>query len=464
MTDKINLFINELIKIVNPAEYELFFKNSKFDFSKACDSSDFEGKPIITIFCPQIWVKENISNKFLDIIKILYKQIFGVDVWVEFIINNSFANDIPLKLEQVPTPKIQPVLDNENNFLLFKENNFNSKYTFENFVVGDSNQFARAAAWAVATNPGKQFNPLFIYGGPGLGKTHLMQAIGHYARINFAKLNVLYITSEEFTNKFISALSQRKPQVFRESFNQVHLLLIDDIQFLVGKEQTQEVFFHTFNSLHNSGHQLVISSDKPPKELSTFEERLRTRMEWGLQADIQPPRFETRLAILKQLNENIKSNIGNDALEFIATHFKSDIREIEGAFNKLFAYSSIYNEVNVNACKTIFKDIIAEEHIPKNIPISKIVVAVGKHLNIEFDVIMSNKRDQPIAYARQLSMYCCKEISDYPYKYIGNFFSKDHSTVIHACKKIQELIDSDHNLLELVNSIKKNILNERSPE
>ena len=454
MVEKIENFINELSKIINPTEYELFFKNSKFDFSQA------EENHIVIITSPHGFIKENLKNKFLDIIKELYIKMYNKIVWIEFKIDKSLSKDTELTLQSEPAEVIRPS-NSDGNIVIFNENNFNEKYTFENFVVGDSNQFARASAWAVATNPGKHFNPLFIYGGPGLGKTHLMQAIGHYVRKHYPKLKVVYITSEEFTNKFINALTQKKTHLFREKFQQIDILLIDDIQFLVGKEQTQETFFHTFNSLHSSGRQLIISSDKPPKELSSFEERLRSRMEWGLQADIQQPRYETRLAILKQLNEYNGSNIESDALEFIATNFKTDVRELEGAFNKVFAFTKAYPDADINIYKSIFKDIIENGEMHKNIPIPKIIKAAGKYLNIDTEQIMSNKRDQPIAFGRQLAMYLSKEICDYPYKFIGKAFNKDHSTVIHSCKKIQEMIDTDHGLLETVNKIKKNILNER---
>ena len=454
MVEKIENFINELSKIINPTEYELFFKNSKFDFSQA------EENHIVIITSPHGFIKENLKNKFLDIIKELYIKMYNKNVWIEFKIDKSLSKDTELTLQSEPAEVIRPS-NSDGNIVIFNENNFNEKYTFENFVVGDSNQFARASAWAVATNPGKHFNPLFIYGGPGLGKTHLMQAIGHYVRKHYPKLKVVYITSEEFTNKFINALTQKKTHLFREKFQQIDILLIDDIQFLVGKEQTQETFFHTFNSLHSSGRQLIISSDKPPKELSSFEERLRSRMEWGLQADIQQPRYETRLAILKQLNEYNGSNIESDALEFIATNFKTDVRELEGAFNKVFAFTKAYPDADINIYKSIFKDIIENGEMHKNIPIPKIIKAAGKYLNIDTEQIMSNKRDQPIAFGRQLAMYLSKEICDYPYKFIGKAFNKDHSTVIHSCKKIQEMIDTDHGLLETVNKIKKNILNER---
>ena len=454
MVEKIENFINELSTIINPTEYELFFKNSKFDFSQA------EENHIVIITSPHGFIKENLKNKFLDIIKELYIKMYNKNVWSEFKIDKSLSKDTELTLQSEPAEVIRPS-NSDGNIVIFNENNFNEKYTFENFVVGDSNQFARASAWAVATNPGKHFNPLFIYGGPGLGKTHLMQAIGHYVRKHYPKLKVVYITSEEFTNKFINALTQKKTHLFREKFQQIDILLIDDIQFLVGKEQTQETFFHTFNSLHSSGRQLIISSDKPPKELSSFEERLRSRMEWGLQADIQQPRYETRLAILKQLNEYNGSNIESDALEFIATNFKTDVRELEGAFNKVFAFTKAYPDADINIYKSIFKDIIENGEMHKNIPIPKIIKAAGKYLNIDTEQIMSNKRDQPIAFGRQLAMYLSKEICDYPYKFIGKAFNKDHSTVIHSCKKIQEMIDTDHGLLETVNKIKKNILNER---
>ncbi len=451
--NKKEIFIEELKKIIGSADFDLWFRPSVFDFSQEEENS------IITIITPYVYIQDNIKTKFLNKMKDLYDGLFHKKIWFDFKVERKKDN-LELELEQ-PAPTYELTKTNEGDSVDgFKNSVLNPKYTFENFIVGDSNQFARAAAWAVATNPGKQFNPLFIYGGSGLGKTHLMQAIGHYVIKNFPKLKVLYITSEEFTNKFINALTQKKTHIFREKFHQIDLLLIDDIQFLIGKEQTQEVFFHTFNSLHSSGRQLVISSDKPPKDLLSFEDRLKNRMEWGLQADIQPPRFETRLAILKQQNEQLNANINIEVLEFIAEHFTSDVRELEGAFNKVFAFSHTYTEINLSVCRNIFKDIIEDKKIVKNVSIKKIIKTVCKYYNIDYDLIMSNKRDQPITFARQLAMYLCKEISDYPYKFIGKEFNKDHSTVIHSFKKIQEMLNTDTGLLENINLIKKNILND----
>jgi len=469
MNSKLDVLLNDLKKKISLGDFELWFKSSHFDLSEIGDNG------ILSIICPAVYVKENLKNKFLDVIKDSAEIIFGKEIWIEFKVDHKLhsfkTNTTADSDDSLFELELKPPEDNdsdskknksaeENQITIFKEINLNPKNTFENFVVGDSNQFARAAAWAVATNPGKQFNPLFIYGGSGLGKTHLMQAIGHYVIKAQPRLKVLYITSEEFTNKFINALTQKKLPLFREKFIQIDLLLIDDIQFLVGKEQTQEVFFHTFNSLHSSGRQLVISSDKPPKELSSFEDRLRNRMEWGLQADIQPPKFETRLAILKQLNEFMSANVNQDVLEFIAGNFTSDIRELEGAFNKVYAFSKAYQDISIDICKsTLFKDIIEDKKIVKNISIQKIIKIVAKYYNIDPELLTSTKRDQHIAFIRQLAMYLCKEICDYPYKYIGGEFEKDHSTVIHSYKKIQEMIGTDHLLLESINTIKKNILN-----
>jgi chromosomal replication initiator protein len=449
MSGKAELFLSKLKNEINPTDYNIWFEPSVFDFSKLNDK-------IIIIICSASYIRENIKTRFINTLKNIWFDLFQEKIWFDFRIDKSMTN----KLELESKNAIQPdKTDVDDNIGYFKTNDLNDRYTFKNFVVGDSNQFARAAAWAVATNPGKQFNPLFIYGGPGLGKTHLMQAIGHYVVQNQPGLKVLYITSEEFTNKFINALTQKKTHIFREKFLQIDILLIDDIQFLKDKEQTQEVFFHTFNSLHNSGKQVVISSDKSPKELASFEDRLRNRMEWGLQADIQPPRYETRLAILRQLNETMEAEFNQDILEYIAENFKSDVREIEGAFNKVFAFKQAYKEMDLNLCKNLFKDIIEDENkIVQNVPMTLIIKEVGRTLNVDLEQILSNKRDQPIAYARQVSMYLCKEITDHPYQYIGKEFGKDHSTVIHAYKKIQNLINEDNNLLKTINEIKKTIL------
>jgi len=325
-----------------------------------------------------------------------------------------------------------------------KNDQFNPRYTFESFVVGESNHFAHAAALAVAEAPAKtKFNPFYVYGGVGLGKTHLVQAIGHYVKEEYKELNVIYATSEKFTNDFINSITNSTTQEFVNFYRKVDLLLLDDIQFLAGKESTQVQFFHTFNALYQSGKQIVLTSDRPPKEIKGLEERLLSRMQWGLVTDIQPPDLETRIAILQKKCESDGVTIPREIAEFIASNITSNIRELEGALIRLLAYSSLNGkELNVELAKGILKDVI--KNGSKEISIGEIRKKVSQSFNLSEENLCSKRKTQEIALARQVAMYLSRNLTKASLKTIGlEFGGRDHSTVIHACSLIADNLKKD---------------------
>lgn len=334
----------------------------------------------------------------------------------------------------------------------------NPKYTFDSFVIGNSNRFAHAASLAVAESPAKAYNPLFIYGGVGLGKTHLMHAIGHYILKTNPKAKVVYVSSEKFTNELINSIKDDKNVEFRNKYRNVDVLLIDDIQFIAGKERTQEEFFHTFNALHEANKQIILSSDRPPKEIPTLEDRLRSRFEWGLIADIQAPDFETRIAILKKKADVEKLNIPNEVMVYIASQIKSNIRELEGALIRIVAYSSLTNkEVSVDLASEALKDIISNKQ-SKHITIDLIQDAVASYYNMKIDDFKSQRRTRNVAFPRQIAMYLCRKLTDMSLPKIGEEFGgRDHTTVIHAYEKISEALQNDESLQNTVNDLTKKI-------
>ena len=361
-----------------------------------------------------------------------------------------------------PNDEIQNNADDNNN--KSKTGNISSahlipKYTFETFVIGNSNRFAHAASLAVAEAPAKAYNPLFIYGGVGLGKTHLMHAIGHFILTQNPKLKVMYVSSEKFTNELINSIRDDKNVEFRNRYRNIDVLLVDDIQFIAGKERTQEEFFHTFNALHESSKQIIISSDRPPKEIPTLEDRLRSRFEWGLIADIQPPDLETRIAILRKKADLENLEVPNEVMHFIATKIQSNIRELEGALIKIVAYSSLIGqqEISIDLANEALKDLISSA-LPKKVTIKDIKEVVGSYYNIRIEEFNSKKRTKAIAFPRQVAMYISRELTDLSLPKVGEEFGgRDHSTVIHAVDKITEGIKEDINLKNTVDNLVKEI-------
>lgn len=335
----------------------------------------------------------------------------------------------------------------------------NPKYTFDTFVRGNGNQFAHAGAVAVAEFPAKRYNPYFIYGGVGLGKTHLMHAIGHYILEQNSSSKVLYVTSEKFTNELINSIRDDKNEEFRNKYRNIDVLLIDDIQFIVGKERTQEEFFHTFNALYEAQKQIIISSDKAPKEIITLEERLRSRFEWGLIADIQAPDIETRIAILKKKAQLEKFDVPDDVLVYIADNIVSNIRELEGALNRVVAYASLTNsEMTVDLTQECLKQMITNSNAREISP-SVIMKTVGRYFDINPDYLIGKKRSRDVTYPRQLAMYLCRELTDLSLPKIGQAFGgRDHTTVLHAYEKILEEVQNNSETRRAVSEMKKNIL------
>lgn len=335
----------------------------------------------------------------------------------------------------------------------------NPKYTFDTFVIGNSNRFAHAASLAVAESPAKAYNPLFLYGGVGLGKTHLMHAIGHYIQSQNPLSKVLYVSSEKFTNELINAIKDDKNEEFRYKYRNIDVLLIDDIQFIAGKERTQEEFFHTFNALYEANKQIILSSDKPPKDITTLEDRLRSRFEWGLIADIAPPDIETRIAILRKKAQLENLDVPNDVMVFIADKIASNIRELEGALNRVIAYSSLTEkEITEEMAAEALKDILAN-HKTKPINSNTIQEAVARYFDLKLDDLKSKRRTRDISLPRQIAMYLCREMTDMSLPKIGDEFGgRDHTTVIHAYDKVLDELETNSEIKRSVEEIKRNLL------
>ncbi|QSX07373.1 chromosomal replication initiator protein DnaA [Sedimentibacter sp. zth1] len=342
-------------------------------------------------------------------------------------------------------------IDNSDN-PEFTNRKLNSKYKFDNFVIGNSNRFAHAASLAVAEAPATTYNPLFLYGGVGLGKTHLMHAIGHYILDCNPKSQVVYVTSEKFTNDLINSIKDNRNDAFRNKYRNIDVLLIDDIQFIVGKERTQEEFFHTFNALYEANKQIIISSDNPPSEIPTLEDRLRSRFEWGLIADIQPPDFETRIAILRKKAESENYQVPDEVINYIAQNIQSNIRKLEGALIRIYAYSSLSNrEVTLELAQEALKHLISSN---KKVTIKDIQEVVANYYNISLDELTSKKKNRNIAYPRQIAMYITRKLTDCSLPKIGkDFGGRDHSTVLHACNKITEEIENSSEIKKKIDDI-----------
>ncbi|HHW31336.1 MAG TPA: chromosomal replication initiator protein DnaA [Clostridiaceae bacterium] len=334
----------------------------------------------------------------------------------------------------------------------------NPKYTFDTFVIGNGNRLAHAASVAVAEAPAKAYNPLFLYGGVGLGKTHLMHAIGHYIISQNSGQKVLYVSSEKFTNELINAIKDDRNEEFRSKYRSIDILLIDDIQFIGGKERTQEEFFHTFNALYEANKQIIISSDKPPKEITTLEERLRSRFEWGLIADIQPPDLETRIAILRKKAQLENFIVPDDVLEFIAENIASNIRELEGALNRIIAYSSLTNsKITIEFASEALKEILLANKT-KTINTTTIIEAVSRYYDLKPEDFKSKKRNREISFPRQIAMYLCRELTDLSLPKIGESFGgRDHTTVLHAIEKISSEIESNPEVRRSLEELKRNL-------
>ncbi len=401
----------------------------------------------ITLGVPADFNKGILESRFSMLIKNTIKQITSKEYTISFVIpSHENAARIPTYTES----------NNTSDDLVFSL--LNPKYTFDTFVIGNSNRLAHAASVAVSESPAKAYNPLFIYGGVGLGKTHLMHAIGHYILSQNSQLKVLYVSSERFTNELINAIKDDKNEEFRYKYRNIDVLLIDDIQFIGGKERTQEEFFHTFNSLYEASKQIIICSDKAPKEITTLEERLRSRFEWGLIADIQPPDLETRIAILRKKAQLENLDVPGDVILFIADKIASNIRELEGALNRVIAYSSLTeNQLSVELSEEALKDIITAYN-NKIINSSVIQDAVSRYFDMKPEDFKSKKRNREISFPRQVAMYLCRDLTDMSLPKIGyEFGGRDHTTVIHAFDKITDEILNNPETRRAIEELRRNI-------
>ena len=409
----------------------------------------------IVFQCDADYIKDMLENRYASLILNA----------LQYITNRS----ITFSVHSLEKDKLEKELKNDDIIVTPKKENeeeidysnqsINPKYTFETFVVGNNNRFAHAAALAVGDNPAKTYNPLFIYGGVGLGKTHLMQAVGNRILQNNRSLNIVYVTSEKFTNHLINSIREGKNDPFRNKYRSADALLIDDIQFIANKERVQEEFFHTFNTLYENGKQIIISSDKPPRDLPFLEERLKSRFEWGLLADISCPDYETRVAILrkKALDENII--IDDEILADIATKIDSNIRELEGVFNKIVARASLtHSPITIELAENVINEFIAKKE--KVISSEFIQETVAKYFSIDKKELAGEKRSNDIAFPRQIAMYLCRDVANMSFPQIGvDFGKRDHSTVMHAYKKIAKEIKEKTNTKLIVESVKNIILN-----
>jgi chromosomal replication initiator protein len=423
-------------------------------FGQARPHSFDGGRLVVEV--PNDFTRDWIEGHFLDVVAAAAGESATAGAVVTFAVSER-PNARPAAPQAQPSPEVreQPLElpDRESS-----EAELNAKYTFDLFVIGSSNRFAHAAALAVAEAPAQAYNPLFIYGGTGLGKTHLLQAIGHYVRQHSRRLTTRYVTSEAFMNEFIDAVRDRGARIegFKRRYRNYDVLLVDDIQFIEGKERIQEEFFHTFNSLYEGGAQIIISSDRPPREIATLEERLRSRFEWGLLTDIQAPDLETRIAILRKRVETEGIGIEDpEVLTFIASRVSANIRELEGALTRVVAFSSLTDRpLTVELAEDVLKDVYPQGEAAPEVTIGRIQEAVSHRFGVTLDELVSPRRSQAVAYPRQVAMYLSRELTDASLPMIGKEFGgRDHTTVIHAKDKIGRLIREDRSVYNLVQEL-----------
>jgi len=442
MQEELNELLNkakELLKgEMTNISYETWIKNLEIE--------SFQNDNIV-LRTETSYKQEVVEKRYYDLILNTFKIMLNKDITVSF----SNSEDSNKKDDSYSM----------NSSAFVYNSSLNPKYTFDTFVVGNNNRFAHAASLAVAEAPAVLYNPLFIYGGVGLGKTHLMHAIGNEVLRNNRNANVLYVTSENFTNQLVNAIRDSSMEQFRNKYRNIDVILIDDIQFIAGKERIQEEFFHTFNTLHESGKQIVLSSDRPPKEIKLLEDRLKSRFEWGLTVDVSIPDYETRLAILRKKAANDNIIIDDEILSNIAIKLESNIRELEGALNKLVATSSLtHDSISIEMSEKAINDIISQKE--KVISPEYIQETVCKYFNINIADLKGSRRSNDIAYPRQIAMYLCREVAQMSLPKIGDAFGKrDHTTVLHGCNKIDKEIKENTNTKLIVDSVKNILLNSK---
>ncbi|MBQ6857609.1 MAG: chromosomal replication initiator protein DnaA [Lachnospiraceae bacterium] len=411
-------------------------------------------KDILTILVPYDLFSNFVRKRYEFLLTYTIEEVTGFACKLNFIFKDQVKEE----------PAEKKLIKNNTNTvgqMAIQNANLNPRYTFDTFVVGKNNNLAHAASLAVAESPGEIYNPLFIYGGVGLGKTHLMHSVAHFVLKNNPDAKILYVTSEKFTNELIDAIRNKNnisTTEFREKYRNNDILLIDDIQFIIGKESTQEEFFHTFNALYEAKKQIIISSDRPPREIETLEERLRSRFEWGLTVDIQQPDYETRMAILRKKEELEGYNIDNEVIKYIASNVKSNIRELEGALTKIVALSKLNNrEINIELAEEALKDLISPNAVKEVTP-QLIINVVSEHFGINSLDVIGQKRSKELVFPRQIVMYLCGEMTTESLQSIGKALGgRDHTTIIHGTKKIASELKEDENLKNTIDILKKKI-------
>ena len=403
----------------------------------------FEDSSHITLSVRNDFICKIVTDRYLGLLKEAFKTVLGFDVDITLVVPSTPPHEVVLAQQYEANPASP-----QGNY----------EFTFENFIKGPSNQFAFAAAQAVAANPSGAYNPLFIYGPSGLGKTHLLNAIKIEIQKNHPDFNIVYVDCEKFTNETITAIKTATMEQFRQRYRKADVLLIDDIQFLAGKESTQEEFFHTFNTLQTQGKQIILTSDKPPKEMETLEERIRSRFEWGLMADIGTPDYETRMAILRKKAETDNFDIDDDILNYIASNISSNIRELEGALNKLLAFHNLeHTHITMDIAERELSNIITPDK-PREITAQLIIEVVSEHFHISVDQMISKTRSSEIARPRQIAMYLCKTMTSDSLDVIGQLLGgRDHSTIIHGIKKVTKDYEENDSTRTLIETIKKKI-------
>ncbi|MEA1902793.1 MAG: chromosomal replication initiator protein DnaA [Actinomycetota bacterium] len=406
---------------------------------------------VLTLVAPTEFHLRWVRDKHGDLVTAAYQAAYGAERTPAYKVSDNPPAEQPLPLGEQPE-EVAPTAGT-TTVPAVKPTNLISRYRFESFVVGQSNRFAWAAAMAVAEQPGAHYNPLFIYGGAGLGKTHLLNAVGHEALTMYPELVVRYVSSENFLNDFIDSIRRKRPDAFKQRYRGVDILLLDDVQFFEGKEQILEEFFHTFNSLYESGKQMVISSDRHPRNLSSLEDRLRSRFEWGLLTDIQPPDVETRLAILKSNAEFAPKPVPLDVLEYIAGLVSDNIRELEGALTRVTAWSALNRrDIDLDTAERVLRDIVAtDEPVPLGPDI--IIRTTAQSFGFTVEDVLSSSRRQPLVLCRQVAMYLCRELTDLSLPKIGGYFNRDHTTVLHSVEKVKRILRSDRAVFDRVNQL-----------
>jgi len=405
----------------------------------------------VQLMVPNKFFKDWLLDNYFSTIKQSLQHVTGIDVDIEFTLSKSKEKSP----DSVSISTIQTKRASSSTTSKGKDYSFlNNHYTFDRFVVGPCNQFAHAASIAVAKQPAKNYNPLFIYGGSGLGKTHLLNATGLLTTVAHPELNVMYVSAEEFMNEMINSIRYDRMPKFREKYRNISCLLIDDIHFLAGKERTQEEFFHTFNTLHDSGKQIVVTSDKFPKDIPNLEGRLRSRFEWGLIADIQPPEIETKIAIIEKKMQESQITLPNTVAHYIASHVESNIRELEGFLVRISAYSSLTGrEINLDLVKEVLKNVVTRNE-KEEVSIEEIIKAVAGKLNVKISDIKAHNKNKNLVYARQIAMFLSRKLTNASFPDIGQKIgNRDHSTVIYATNKILNKIEVDSKLKNVVRDI-----------